>query len=86
MQWEQVDCIDRNGDITGYSVQYRVQQSGDSSTLSVSGSKTIISNLDSATTYSIQVAAVNSAGIGVYCAAIYAITIGKIFSSKTSQF
>ena len=79
MQWEQVDCIDRNGDITGYSVQYRVQQSGDSSTLSVSGSKTIISNLDSATTYSIQVAAVNSAGIGVYCAAIYAITIGKHF-------
>ena len=81
VQWEQVDFKDRNGNITGYSVQYGVQGSEHSNTLNVSGGETtevIISDLDSATNYSIEVAAVNSAGIGVYSIAMYALTIGKI--------
>ena len=69
VQWGAVDCIHRNGDITGYSVRYGVQGSGSTQTVSVSGSgatMTTISELESSTNYSIQVAAVNSAGTGVY--------------------
>ena len=69
VQWGAVDCIDRNGDITGYSVRYGVQGSGSTQTRDVSGgsvTEATISSLMPSTTYSIQVAAVNSAGIGVY--------------------
>ena len=72
VQWGAVDCIHRNGDITGYSVQYGVQGSGE-------GEKTVkmasgdssgglyhISGLTAATVYTIEVAAVNSAGVGNY--------------------
>ena len=65
-----MDCIHLNGDITGYSVQYGVEGgSGSTQTMSISGGSVTeanISSLMSSTTYSIQVAAVNSAGIGVY--------------------
>ena len=69
VQWEAVDCIHRNGDITGYSVRYGVVGSGSTQTMSVSGdsvTKATISSLMLSTTYSIQVAAENSAGTGVY--------------------
>ena len=69
VQWGAVDCIDRNGDITGYSVRYGVQGSGSTQTRDVSGgslTEATISSLMPSTTYSIQVAAVNSAGTGVY--------------------
>ena len=69
VQWGAVNCTDRNGDITGYSVQYGVQGSGSTQTRDVSGgsvTEATISSLMPSTTYSIQVAAVNSAGIGVY--------------------
>ena len=69
VQWGAVDCIHRNGDITGYSVRYGVQGSGSTQTMSVSGggaTQTIISGLESSTNYSIEVAAVNNAGTGVY--------------------
>ena len=73
VQWGAVDCIHRNGDITGYSVRYGIQGSGSTQTESVSGGEvtmTTISGLESSTTYSIEVAAVNSAGTGVYSAVI----------------
>ena len=38
-----------------------------------------IAGLDAATKYSIEVAAMNSAGIGVYSTATYAIALGIIF-------
>ena len=69
VQWGAVDCIHRNGDITGYSVRYGVQGSGSTQTVSISGSgaiQTAISGLESSTTYSIEVAAVNNAGTGDY--------------------
>ena len=80
VQWGSVDCIHHNGDITGYSVQYGVVRSGSTQTLSVSGSDasiTTISGLRPARTYSIQVAAVNSAGIGEYSAPTIQLTLGK---------
>ena len=73
VQWGAVDCIDHNGDITGYSVRYGVQGTAEGdrtvkmATGDSSGGMYTIPGLNSSTTYSIQVAAVNSAGIGVYC-------------------
>ena len=78
VHWGAVDCIHRNGDITGYSVRYGVQGSGSTETRNVSGgsaTEVTISSLMLSTTYSIQVAAVNSVGIGVY--SDFIIIIGK---------
>ena len=66
VQWGKVDCIECNGNITGYFVLYDVVGSGTKQTMSVSGNSATISSLMSSTNYSVQVAAVNSAGIGVY--------------------
>ena len=81
VQWGAVDCIHRNGDITGYSVRYGVQGSGRTQTVSVSGggaTQTIISGLTASTKYSIQVVAVNSAGTGVYSNVVMQLTQGII--------
>ena len=76
VQWGPVDCIHRNGDITGYSVQYK------SETVSVSGDSTggmyVISDLMPSTTYSIQVAAETSAGTGPYSTALLQRISGEI--------
>ena len=68
VQWGAVNCADRNGDITGYSVQYEVVGSGSPHTLTVSegGIPATIQSVMSSTNYSIQVAAENSAGTGPY--------------------
>ena len=68
-QWGSVPCADQNGAITGYSVQYGVEGNGSTETVTVNGAsttQTTLSGLNPSTTYSIQVAAVNSAGTGVY--------------------
>ena len=80
--WEPVDCINRNGDITGYSVQYGVQGSRSVKIIYISGgtiTETAISGLNSSTYYFIEVAAVNNAGIGLYSTAIFSLTKGNIF-------
>ena len=76
VQWGPVECIHRNGNITGYSVWYGVEGTGNSQTVNVSRGSTII-GLNAATNYSIEVAAVNSAGTGVYSDPISSITLGE---------
>ena len=66
VQWRPVDCSHHNGDILSYLVQYEAQESGDTQTYTTTGEYAIISNLMSSTTYSIAVAAVNSAGTGEF--------------------
>ena len=70
VQWGAVPCIEQNGDITGYSVQYGVLGSESIQTMTVSGVVSggmyKVSRLKQLTNYTIKVAAVNSAGIGVY--------------------
>ena len=69
VQWRAVDCIHRNGNITGYSIQCRAGGSQSTQIVHVSGgsvTEATISSLMSSTTYSIEVAAVNSGGTGVY--------------------
>ena len=79
VQWGMVPCIHRNGDITGYSLQYGVVGSGSVQIMSVSGgdtSHTTISGLNSSRAYSVQVAAVNSAGIGNFSDLMNQLTLG----------
>ena len=66
VQWETVPCIEQNGDITGYTVL--VLESGEMERVEDFGDVTqvTISDLTPSTTYSIQVAAVNSEGTGPY--------------------
>ena len=69
VQWESVNCTKRNGDITGYSVRYGTQESIDRTAMMVSGDSSggmyVISGLSAATVYTVEVAAVNSAGNGL---------------------
>ena len=72
VQWGAVDCIDHNGDITGYSVRYGVQGTGEGdrtvkmATGDSSGGMYTISGLSADTVYTVEVAAVNSVDTGVY--------------------
>jgi len=83
VQWGAVNCIHRNGNITGYSVQYGVpgRFQGDETYLMVSGDSSggmhVISGLRVSTTYAIGVAAVNSAGTGDYSDTIMEQTESK---------
>ena len=80
VQWGSVPCIHQNGDITGYSVQYEVMGSGNTQTMNVTGAgvtEATLSNLTASTTYSVQVAAVNSAGTGVFNNSQSAMTLSK---------
>ena len=83
IQWGAVDCIDRNGDITGYSVRYGVQGTAEGETNVTmatgdsSGGMYTISGLSAATVYTVEVAAVNSVDTGVYSSPINQLTSGK---------
>ena len=83
VQWGAVDCIHRNGDITGYSVRYGVQGSGNTETVSVSEDSALteatICRLRDTSTYTIEVAAVNSAGTGEYSDPITVKTSSKSY-------
>ena len=75
-----MECIHRNGDITGYSLRYGVKGSSNTQTVNVSEDATTestIHGLEYATIYSIEVAAVNNAGIGSYSVTIIFATEGK---------
>ena len=74
-----MDSIHDKKSITGYCVRYGIHNSGSSSTVYVPGAattETTISELSSTTNYSIEVAAVNSAGIGNYSDPVIATTKG----------
>ena len=71
INWELVACEHRNGDITGYSVRYGEMGTIQTHTtvLNITGAsvtEATISNLNLSTNYSIEVAAVNRAGTGVF--------------------
>ena len=87
VQWGAVDCIHHNGDITGYSVQYGVQDSGRMETIHVSGNnvtEATLSGLTPSTVYIIQVAAVNGAGVGVYSNLVEQETSNLVEQETTS--
>ena len=66
VEWGEVECIHRNGDITGYSVRVVTSSEG-GRVISVGDLRqATISGLSPFTEYIVSVAAVNNAGIGVY--------------------
>ena len=91
ISWRPVKCIHRNGDIAGYSVRYVIQGNGSMQTVNVSrgdSTKIAISGLKSSTNYSIEVAAVNSAGIGMYSSPENVTTsvAGNLFPFKQDTY
>ena len=69
VEWENVPCIQRNGEITGYSVQYGVPGNGGMETPIIVGPDALVANLTgliSDTNYLVQVAGVNGQGVGEY--------------------
>ena len=82
IQWGPVNCIHRNGHITGYIIQYEEKGSYHIKDISVTSSSTeaTIFGVNSATNYSIEVVAVNSAGIGVYSSPEYVVTKGMVIT------
>ena len=86
IQWGEVPCPDQNGDITGYSVQYGAVGSGNTETATVdgdsSGGSIRLSGLEAATVYEYRVAAMTSAGPGVYSSPMTALTSGTYLHSS----
>ena len=80
VQWEAVDCIHRNGDITRHLVWYKVKGRHMVITAYTSGgsvTETTLSGLTPSTTYSIEVLAENRMGIGILSDEIYQTTKGN---------
>ena len=69
VHWGTVDCIHRNGAITGYTVVYMSVDGKHNHTNNTSGDSVMemtILGLKPSSRYSVTVAAVNTAGIGIY--------------------
>ena len=67
LSWREVNCTERSGVITGYSVHYSIVGGMDTTIIvGTNVTSTVISGLNSCTRYSVQVAAINSNGIGPY--------------------
>ena len=82
VQWGMVPCIQRNGEIVGYSVRY--SGGGSTDTRSVTGGdtrQTTISGLTPSTDYTIEVAAVNSVDTGQYSTGVVERTAGELMMS-----
>ena len=81
VQWGAVECDHHNGEITGYSVRYREVGGGSEMSVERVGPdqrEFTLSGLSYAT-FTIQVAAVNNAGTGVYSTSLTAKTHGNPF-------
>ena len=82
VQWGPVDCIHRNGNITGYKVKYGGKIHGSTET------KYVITGLH---TYAVQVAAINNAGIGVYSdplnisGSVYILYVVSVYNLSESR-
>ena len=66
LSWDEVNCTDRNGVITGYIVQYTIT-GGITVTVNISATTSVvIAGLIKFRLYSFSVAAINDKGIGPY--------------------
>ena len=86
VEWGPVDCADRNGGITGYSVRYGEVGSAEGERTEMvsgdfSGGTYTISGLSPATAYTVEVAAETSAGTGPYSEPVNIETPDSEFTS-----
>ena len=79
VQWKPVDCIHRNGDLTGYSVQYGEVSSTEpvSGLQEVANRRATITGLTPSTEYAVSAAAINDNGTGVYSDEVVQKTAGE---------
>ena len=82
-QWGSVECIRRNGQITGYFITYNIQGSSESTSvlvtvnsLSDGGTYTII-DLEPSEMYSVQIAAQNTIGTALDTSGFAILTHGR---------
>ena len=72
LQWREVPCIDRNGDIVGYTVCYSISGSNNTILRSASDKLAVtLVDLIPFANYSIEVAAVNVNGTGPFSTPVY---------------
>ena len=69
VMWDRLSCVDRNGQITGYRIQYSITTL--STTVNITGTSASDRNFTASelvplTTYMFRLAAVNSDGVGPY--------------------
>ena len=69
VMWDRLSCVDHNGEITGYRIQYGITTL--STTVNITGTSAsdrtfTASGLVPLTTYMFRIAAVNSDGVGPY--------------------
>ena len=64
--WDPIECIERNGIITGYVVEFQDQQNGASIPGDLENQSFTASGLTPSTHYTFQVAGVNINGLGPY--------------------
>ena len=62
VQWEEVPCLHRNGEITGYTVVARIGMTDITELDSGDARSATVSGLEPSTLYTVLVAAVNGAG------------------------
>ena len=83
VQWGPVDCKDLNGHLEGYSVRYGVVGSGNTQQVLITDSGAVavtLPGLYHSSYYSIELAAVNSVGVGVYSPSITVATTPSKYS------
>jgi len=67
LTWSEIDCLDRNGVITNYVIQYRREGASYVTVNTLSNSTThVMTGLDSYTVYTFTVAGVNSISTGPF--------------------
>ena len=64
LTWDELSCVDHNGELTGYRVEYGTTTFNNMTTLN--GTSFTVTRLLANTTYMFRVAAVNSNGTGPY--------------------
>lgn len=87
VQWESVPCNNQNGNITGYSIRYGAIGSGETdSTRNTTDHRVTLVIIETSASYSIQVAAVTSAGVGAYSSPIVVDTHSKLLTHLIIHF
>ena len=74
MFWDAIDCIDRNGEITGYTVEFWEEDGAGIPGEVVNQTTFTASGLTPHTNYTFRVAGVNSNGIGPFTEPITILT------------
>ena len=85
ISWQPVDCTHMNGNIRGYKVRYW-ERGGNETKMdgNTTGTSYTLTDLQSSTTYVIQVAAENDAGVGVFGNLNASTLLCKFSSSSVS--